>query len=185
VIISTDNAPGPAPTTLGAGIRPDPCPGGVDRLRVPAEELLRCSATSRRALADDRRDAAIIETGSRMDEVIFEEFKVANATWNSVPNRRDCRGAESTRRSTSKCVEHRGTEELLFDRNSSLQVWSCAGAGRPRGRQGPRSCSSTRSARPMSNERVPRRDRQGHPRPVRNGNRPDVTPRRPIRHAWA
>ena len=67
---------------------------------------------------------ALIETGSRMDEVIFEEFKGTG----NMELRLDRRLAER-RIYPSIDVEASSTrhEELLFDRSSSSRCGSCAG----------------------------------------------------------
>jgi len=50
--------------------------GGIDANALPEAPAVFCSGAKRgrRRVADDYRDA-LIDTGSRMDDVIFEEFK--------------------------------------------------------------------------------------------------------------
>jgi transcription termination factor Rho len=72
---------------------------------------------------------ALVETGSKMDEVIFEEFKGTG----NMELRLDRRwpSAASTRRSTSTLSSTRH-EELLFDRSQlPSRSGSCAGCSTP------------------------------------------------------
>ena len=112
---------------------------------------------------------ALIETGSRMDEVIFEEFKGTG----NMELRLDRRLAER-RIYPAIDVEASSTrhEELLFDRNQLQQVWklrrvlnACSRSG-----NGPRA-ADRQAPHHQEQRRVPRRDRQG-PRPAW-----DLTPR--------
>jgi len=67
--------------------------------------------------------SALVETGSKMDEVIFEEFK-ARATW-SCASTAGSRSAASTRPSTSTPAR-RGTRSCSSSGASSSRSGSCA-----------------------------------------------------------
>ena len=101
---------------------------------------------------------ALIETGSRMDEVIFEEFKGTG----NMELRLDRRLAER-RIYPSIDVEASSTrhEELLFDRQQLQQVWKLRRVlERAGGGQGPRA-ADRQDPHHEEQRPVPLRDRQG------------------------
>ena len=101
---------------------------------------------------------ALIETGSRMDEVIFEEFKGTG----NMELRLDRRLAER-RIYPAIDVEASSTrhEELLFDRNQLQQVWKLRRVlNALEDGQGPRA-PDRQDPHHQEQRRVPRRDRQG------------------------
>ncbi len=108
---------------------------------------------------------ALVETGSRMDEVIFEEFKGTG----NMELRLDRHLAE---RRIYPAIDVDGSstrhEELLFDRHQLQQVWKLRRVlsglkgeeGGMSSRRRPSSCSWTGHEVVQVQRRVPRRDRQ-------------------------
>ena len=101
---------------------------------------------------------ALIETGSRMDEVIFEEFKGTG----NMELRLDRRlvGAPHLPVDRRRGVEHPPRGAAVRPPAAPAGVEAAPGAQRARGRQGPRA-PHRQDPHHQEQRRVPRRDRQG------------------------